>query len=805
MHGDWQNLLIKTEFLEYRVHYNPDAVIPLQTPSPLPPLGLHASPRVRDSVFDFKKGIKRDAMSFTVLKENKQWDSAHRTLKAQAKYQDVDDILDPNYVPNPGEATALFEEKQKYMYTIFERILQTEDGRVIVRSHDKDQNAQLIYSELVQVMTRSTEAMMCSSELLSYLTHASIVDGSWRGTAKTFVLNWIDQLRQYHEMTPLGDRLSDNTQRNLLQTAVKGLDALRQVQLHSDLQQTSHGISLTFGQYCSLLINAATGYDNKGDKPTSAGKSHFSIHNAESYFGDYIGLNDDDAGAVDFKYSVDTTPTELHAYAANQRDRSKHSFDEKRRARPPFHPGSRMPFERWKVISDEAKLIWDTMADEDKAHILDLQTQRHEQSRHTQSKISANIHNATHDVSSDHLDDLLIAMVTKHTNRTLPATHPGDIRSVLSQPAKATKVRVQDGELTINGDKYVRKINSHDIRYNVSSTSRIKQSSLIDRGANGSIAGSDTRVIERHPHRTVDIRGIDNHEIQSIPIVTAGAVARSQRGDVILVMHQYAYHPQQGRSIHSACQLESFANNVNDKSIRVPGGLQCVTTVNGYVFPLSIRDGLPYLGMRPYTDGEYDSLLHVILSSNVDWDPRILDFDLEDTALFEEIKPAPLGGGKLCHSSQIAKTAREDVENVDVPVKPLKQEIKTATQSETCAQIFVGNGTLEDNIREHDTMPRLETATLDGESKSGPLLGSPSRDTSWRVKVGTTPGMSNTTRVHHLVYADKHDGRHKARFRLLFSQGDATSLLTKENSVLSRSLGSDNSPRLRDMKREELS
>jgi hypothetical protein len=44
-------------------------------------------------------------------------------------------------------------------------------------------------------------------------------------------------------------------------------------------------------------------------------------------------------------------------------------------------------------------------------------------------------------------------------------------------------------------------------------------------------------VIERHPHRTVDIRGIDNHEITSIPVITAGAVARSQRGDVIVIMH----------------------------------------------------------------------------------------------------------------------------------------------------------------------------------------------------------------------------------------------------------------------------
>jgi hypothetical protein len=84
----------------------------------------------------------------------------------------------------------------------------------------------------------------------------------------------------------------------------------------------------------------------------------------------------------------------------------------------------------------------------------------------------------------------------------------------------------------------VRQANSHDILYNVSQASRKKKRSRIDRGANGGIAGIDTKVIERHPHRTVDIRGINNHEITSISIVTAGAVARSQRGDVILIMHQ---------------------------------------------------------------------------------------------------------------------------------------------------------------------------------------------------------------------------------------------------------------------------
>jgi hypothetical protein len=33
--------------------------------------------------------------------------------------------------------------------------------------------------------------------------------------------------------------------------------------------------------------------------------------------------------------------------------------------------------------------------------------------------------------------------------------------------------------------------------------------------------------------------------------------------------------------------------------------------------------------MRPYMDTKFDSLPHVILTSDVDWDPRILDFDVE--------------------------------------------------------------------------------------------------------------------------------------------------------------------------------
>ena len=635
VHQDWQNKVTKDDFQEYRVTgYNPDIATkmpPALAATTTGPSGSSSSPfpiRPRDLVFEFKKGIKRDPAAFTVLKDNKQWDNVQRTLHAQVRYQDVAEVLDPNYLPKTSEDVLLFDEKQKYMYAVLEKILQTDEGKIIVRKHDGDHDAQDIYREFSKVMTSSTEAMIDSGTLMSYLTNVKIIDGTWKGTSKAFVLHWIDKLRIFHANMPVADHMSDAMQRILLQNAVLGLGPLRNVQITSELQSTTSGISLTFSQYKSLLINAATGYDKQQDKSSPNGKTRRSMFKSE------IILDDDEYGdeTFDIDYDVDTSAYDLqvNAHATNRRER------------PPQHKqGSRMPIHRWKALSEEAQGIWDKMEDDDKAKILALSEQRKAALHATSSTVSVNMHDVD-DVCdtppADLTDDLLLAMIHKHSNRAKPKSHHGDVRSVMSQsvkpapkPAiKAAKAQVQDDEILFNGHKYVRQVQVHDIQYNVSQASHKNSGSLIDRGANGGIAGNDTRVIERHPHRTVDIRGIDNHELTAIPIITAGAVAKTQRGEVVIIMHQYAYHPQQGRSIHSSCQLESFKNDVNDRSIHTPGGLQRIKTVDGYIFPLNVRDGLPYLDMRPYTDVEFDSLPHVILTSDVNWDPRIMDFDVAD-------------------------------------------------------------------------------------------------------------------------------------------------------------------------------
>ena len=177
----------------------------------------------------------------------------------------------------------------------------------------------------------------------------------------------------------------------------------------------------------------------------------------------------------------------------------------------------------------------------------------------------------------------------------------------------------------LNGKTY-RQVHLHNI-YSVSASQSSATQSLVDHGANGDIDGSDVHVIYK-THCSVDAQGFINHQMVDIPITTVGGVINTQQGKVIAILHQYAYTGL-GTSIHSPAQLEWYKNDVNDRSIKV-GGLQRITTLEGYVIPLNFVQGLPRMAIRPYTDKEWEDLPHVVLTSELDWDPGQLDLALDD-------------------------------------------------------------------------------------------------------------------------------------------------------------------------------
>jgi hypothetical protein len=82
----------------------------------------------------------------------------------------------------------------------------------------------------------------------------------------------------------------------------------------------------------------------------------------------------------------------------------------------------------------------------------------------------------------------------------------------------------------------------------------IRNLSLIDQGANGGVSGEDVRVIFC-TSRIVDIKGIDNHCVNDIGIVTVGGVVKTQKCPAIVNIHQYTFLGK-GASIYSPSQLE---------------------------------------------------------------------------------------------------------------------------------------------------------------------------------------------------------------------------------------------------------
>ena len=113
-------------------------------------------------------------------------------------------------------------------------------------------------------------------------------------------------------------------------------------------------------------------------------------------------------------------------------------------------------------------------------------------------------------------------------------------------------------------------------------------------GANGGLAGSDVRILSMSS-RKCTVTGIDPHQMNGLDIVQCAALGNTNNGYVNLIMNEYAYYVK-GHTIHSAGQIEWHKNLVDDKSVKV-GGKQCITTIDGYSFPLKWTGGLMYLSI----------------------------------------------------------------------------------------------------------------------------------------------------------------------------------------------------------------
>ena len=158
----------------------------------------------------------------------------------------------------------------------------------------------------------------------------------------------------------------------------------------------------------------------------------------------------------------------------------------------------------------------------------------------------------------------------------------------------------------------------------VAQAKQAQHGSLVDRGTNGGLAGSDVRILSKSS-RKCTVTWIDQHQINGLDIVQCVASVNTNHGYVNLIMNEYPYYGK-GHTIHSSGQIEWHKNMVDDKSVKV-GGTQRITTLDGYAFPLKCTRELMYLSiLGKSTDEELVKYPSVHLTSIHEWDPSVLDY-----------------------------------------------------------------------------------------------------------------------------------------------------------------------------------
>ena len=534
----------------------------------------HTEIRTPDDVIrDFQKGIKRDISHYHEFKEDKKWTAWNRQLHSIARTHGVENVLDPVYVPISPSDIALFTEHQKFMYSVFEQKLKTAKSMKYVRRHRDTFDSQALYIELLHTYEEGVTQDI-NIDSIEREIHNFRLTEAWSGTLESFFTRFEHKILDLEEISKT--EVNDKEKRKWLDNAIRGhTDLQGAITTSRVVQQTLSGKELTYDQYWDIILSHAKVLDEQNKKSTAGRKAK--------------------QAKTDKK--KDNKPKGRQAKTANT------STDK---------PNSNwVPPEKWAKMTPEQK----------KAHI-----DRYKKQKNNNANRQANVANTGSTPATSSAPTPTAPTPAAPVPTPAPTEEPPGalLRQLMSNRAAVRPgqtVIATGTEVVIDGQRFracAAKTYQVSKRHTRSSTG-----SLIDGGCNGGLAGSDVRVLEL-TEKKVNISGIGDTELAEVTIGNVAGLIQSTKGPIIAIFNQYATYGK-GNTIHSAIQLRSFANTINDIPSTCPGGTQTLTTPDGYVIPLAVRDGLCYMDMRCPTDKELEELHHVIMTSDDNWEPDSFD------------------------------------------------------------------------------------------------------------------------------------------------------------------------------------
>ena len=305
------------DYDEWRIK-TPEEEIHFQTPSKL---GSPATPRsmatsqTSESYITltyFKKGVKRDASAYPILKNERYYNTFIRHFKATAKAQGLNTLMDPNFTPGSDEyEQQLFQEQQDFLYSVLISSLKTDFSEALVKDHEGD--AQLILELLHEHHTGNSQYSRSEiNRITMYLTNIKL-DDTWRGTNESFLMHYNDQLRLLDSLVDSDEKRPDNTRVTFLESAVESVPDLRRVKITDNVLQAQLDSTrpISYRSYFDLLRDAAFHLDQATKRGNKIRRTnvHFSGPNDED---EHQNLSSDDPQVIQ-QENVSSEPPEPFA------------------------------------------------------------------------------------------------------------------------------------------------------------------------------------------------------------------------------------------------------------------------------------------------------------------------------------------------------------------------------------------------------------------------------------------------------------------------------------------------------------
>ena len=450
--------------------------------------------------------------------------------------------------------------------------------KTIVRRYLDTTDAPSVWRELSEHMRTSSKGASEKRRLTQYVTN-TVLDDNFKGTTEQFVLRFTEQFRQLDEISDDIEKLPPAVKLTLLQNAVRSITDLRIVESLDEFQSTTHGhgssTSLSYQTYYDLLINACVRYDKT--KNAKIGK-RTNVYNTK-IASNYVDYPTDVIDYVpdSFHGGIDLPPDEfyqIHALSSRHPPSPRPGNPSRQPSRPQSQQsGPHKPFKKYdgsiylppqiyKSLSQDAMKalkVYNTEAinrfHQRKVHNTEVVETPQDDS--PEPPVPDNGPSDLPESDQDIPDDSILDFVNSQCHNSEDLDQALQAYQAYQVPCPQDSTEIP--ERTIN----------HHHTHHVAQASQAKHGSLVDRGANGGLAGSDVRILSRSS-RKCTVTGIDSHELQGLDVVQCVAILETNHGIVNLIMNEYACYGK-GHTIHSSGQIEWFKNSVDDRSVQAGG------------------------------------------------------------------------------------------------------------------------------------------------------------------------------------------------------------------------------------------